>query len=279
LVAQGFAGGLEPLAKNFGVEVAAPPTPTTAPVPTPTPTPTPVPVPPQPSKISLNKITLTKQGESSKITLKKGNSDPIRVKASWIDNGDNSSDNDDLDLRAGILLPNGKMHWLAASHPGSLDAVPFARHLGDVQQATKDAPGTEIIEINPNISHRLGGSVGLVFSVYSAISNGPVSIASLKPVMSIENDGNVVECNYDFPDGKAAKGVYTYVIGTIDIDGETVSVKLSGLTSKPSSEDTPWIERKAGILQVSFDGVPVFKSGRNAFAKMLGVGKKRYENV
>ena len=95
--------------------------------------------------------------------------------------------------------------------------------------------------------------------------------------MSIENDSNIVECNYDFPDGEV--GVYTYVIGTLDIDGETISVRLSGLTSKRASENTPWIERKAGVLEVSFDGVPVFKSGRNLFARMIGGGKKGYENV
>ena len=281
IIGHGFENGLAAIAQHFGVEVEAPEQPASESVKKS--------IPPQERKIEtapvktirLNKVSLTKQGESSKISLNKGNDNIIRVKATWIDNRDNRSDNDDLDLRAGILLPDGdgKMHWLAASHPGSIEAAPFARHLGDVRQATKDALGTEIIEINQNISKLLGGPVGLVFSVYSAISNGPVSIASLKPVISIENNGNVVECNYDFPDGKVAKGVYTYVIGTLDIDGETISVKLSGLTSKQGSEDTPWIERKGEILEVSFDGVPVFKSGRNIFARMLGIGKKNYENV
>ena len=260
-VGQGFNGGLSSLLKHFGGTEAAP-----APA-------------PAPSPINLNKISLTKKGESSRISLNKGKNDRIRIKAIWIDNGDSRSDNDDLDLRAGILLPDGKMHWLAASHPGSLIAAPFARHLGDVRQATKNAPGTEIIEVNPEISKRLGGPVGLVFSVYSAISNGPVSIASLKPVMFIENGENVVECRYDFPDGEVAKNVYTYVIGTLVIDSDTVTVRLSGLTSKPCSENTPWILRKAETLEVSFEGVPVFKSGRNMFVRMLGVGSKKYVNV
>ncbi|MEB4591634.1 TerD family protein [Candidatus Thiothrix sp. Deng01] len=279
VVGQGFENGLPAIAQYFGIEVATPEQPVSEsekkPIPAKAKQAETTPV----KSVRLNKISLTKQGESSKISLQKENRGLIRVIATWVDNGDKRSDNDDLDLRAGILLPNGKMHWLAASHPGSLDSAPFARHLGDVRQATKNAPGTEIIEINPDISKRLGGQVGLVFSVYSAISNGPVSIASLKPVMSIENDGNVVECNYTFPGGKAANGVYTYVIGTLDIDGESISVRLSGLTSQPGSEDTPWIERKAGILEVSFDGAPVFKSGRNLFARMIGVGKKGYENV
>ena len=272
-VGQGFNGGLSALLNHFGgTEAHASPAPASTPAAAPAPS-------PEIKPVNLNKIFLTKKGESSRISLKKGSNDPIRIKATWIDNMDSRSDNDDLDLRAGILLHDGKMHWLAASHPGSLDAAPFARHLGDVQQATKNAPGTEIIEVNPEISKRLGGPVGLVFSVYSAISNGPVSIASLKPVMFIENGKTVVECRYDFPDGEAAKNVYTYVIGALDIDGDTVTVKLSGLTSKPCSENTPWIERKAGALEVSFEGVPVFKAGRNMFARMLGVGGKKYVNV
>lgn len=279
VVGQGFENGLAAIAEHFGVEVNTPDQPAPEPAKKSIPTPVKKVETESIKSVNLSKVSLTKQGESSKISLKKGNNDLIRVKATWIDNGDQRSDNDDLDLRAGILMPNGKMHWLSASHPGSLNAIPFARHLGDVRQATKDEPGTEIIEISPDISKNIGGAVGLVFSVYSAISNGPVSIASLKPVMSIENGNHIVECNYDFPDGKVAKGVYTYVIGTLDIDGETISVRLSGLTSQKGSEDTPWIERKAGNLEVSFDGVPVFKSGRNLFAKMIGVGKKGYENV
>ncbi|MBK9579126.1 MAG: TerD family protein [Fibrobacteres bacterium] len=276
VVGQGFENGLSAVATHFGVDIASPAQAS------PTPTKAPVPVGEKPAgvaPIDLKSICLTKQGESSKILLKKGGRDPIRVKATWIDNGDGQSDNDDLDLRAGILMPNGKMHWLASTHPGALDKAPFARHLGDVQNVSRNAPGTEIIELNPEISKRLGGPVGLVFSVYSAISNGPVSIASLHPAMSIEHDGTVVECKYEFPDGQDAEGVYTYVIGTVDIDDAAITVRLSGLTSPPESENTPWIVRKGGLLAVSFDGVPVFKEGRTILARWFGGGQKRYENA
>ncbi|QQS04430.1 MAG: TerD family protein [Fibrobacterota bacterium] len=276
VVGQGFENGLSAIATHFGVDIASPaqasPTPTKAPVPE-------VGKQPELVPINLKHICLTKQGESSKIPLKKGGSDPIRVKATWIDNGDGRSDNDDLDLRAGILMPNGKMHWLASSHPGALDKAPFARHLGDVQNVSRNAPGTEIIELNPEISKRLGGPVGFVFSVYSAISNGDVSIASLHPAMSIEHDGTVVECKYEFPDGQDAEGVYTYVIGTVDIDDAAITVRLSGLTSPPESENTPWIVRKGGLLAVSFDGVPVFKEGRGLLGRLFGGGQKSYANA
>lgn len=68
-VAQGFAGGLEPLAKHFGVDIAAPsgnPAQNTA-----QPAPAPAPVPPAAPKstISLSKVTLDKSRSS--ISLEK----------------------------------------------------------------------------------------------------------------------------------------------------------------------------------------------------------------
>ncbi|MCE6957750.1 hypothetical protein LAZ40_01575 [Cereibacter sphaeroides] len=224
-------------------------------------------------------ITLTKRGEGARISLAKAVPGPIRISATWFDNGDARSDNDDLDLRAGILLPDGTMHWLAASHPGSLTALPFARHCGDIRKASASDPGTEIIEVDPEIFAKLGGPVGMVFSVYSAMSNGDVSIASLKPRMRIEHGGQSVDCVYAFEDGAAAAQVYTYVIGTVDIDAGGVDVRLSGLTSAKGSEDTPWIERKPEGLVVSFDGTPVFKKGRGLFGRFLGAGKKQYRNA
>ena len=176
-------------------------------------------------------------------------------------------------------MPDGSMHWLAASHPGGLTASPFARHTGDVRSATRDAPGTEIIEVDACISHKLGGPVGLVFSIYSAISNGPVSIASLKPTMTVEYRGNAIRCEYSFPNGKAAKGVYTYVIATMLVDRDELDVKLSGVTSAAGSENTPWITPSGTDLTVTFDGSPVFKKGRTMLARMLGAGTRKYANL
>lgn len=268
-VGQGFNGGLAQLATHFGVEIADD---GAAAAPPPKPAPSPA--------VNLSKVTLTKAGERSRISLDKTGDGIVRINATWIDNGDARDDNDDLDLRAGILMPDGAMHWLAASHPGSLEKAPFARHMGDVTQATADAPGTEIIEVAADISQRLGGPVGMVFSVYSAISNGPVSIASLQPEMTIEHAGKEVQCVYKFPDGKAAKAVYTYVIGTIRFVGGDLDVQLSGATSPKSSENTPWIEPEKGDrLKVSFDGPPVFKKGQTFMARMMNTGSKKYANL
>ena len=233
--------------------------------------------------VDLAKITLTKPNDSHRLSLEKSDR-PIRVTARWIDNGDDQDDNDDLDLRAGLLLPDGRMQWVACSHPGSLDAVPFARHLGDVQSASVDAPGEEIIEVSPEISRRAGGPVALIFSVYSAISNGPVSIASLKPEMSIEYGNQRVDCAMDFTaDPRATQqGVYTYVIGVAEIDDSGVSIRPSGMVSEPGSEKTPWLAWDGGRAVESIDGAPVFKSGKGVglVGRLFGMdSKKKYSNV
>jgi tellurite resistance protein TerA len=74
LVAQGFAGGLAPLAEHFGVEIAA------APASTPTPTPVPAATP---AKISLSKITLDKTRSSISLEKTDGNFGEIRINLNW----------------------------------------------------------------------------------------------------------------------------------------------------------------------------------------------------
>ena len=153
-VGQGFNGGLDALVAHFGGEVAQPAAePAAAP------------------KISLSKISLTKAGQTHQVSLEKGAGAPkkLTVKATWVDNGDGDDDNDDLDLRVGILLPNGQMRFIQAPDtPGSFDAMPFVRHLGDVAGASGKEPATETVEVNPALAQHYGGTVGLVFSVYSA---------------------------------------------------------------------------------------------------------------
>lgn len=216
-------------------------------------------------------ITLDKPTQSQTLTLAKGVG-RLTVTARWVDNGDDRSDNDDLDLRAGILLPNGQMHWVASSHPGALESMPYARHLGDVRSASAAAPGEETIEVSPEISRRLGGRVGLIFSVYSAIENGAVSVASLRPTMRIVFAGQTVECAYVFKD--VPEFVYTYVIGVVVIDGTNVTIRPSGITSPPGSEATPWLRWDGANVRESFDGAAVFKNGRGAsfMGRLLGMG-------
>ncbi len=254
-VAQGFAGGLAALLAHFGGSEAAPA----------------APAPPAaaPSKVVLSKVTLTKAGESHKVSLVKGAGSPPKlvVKATWVDNGDDSDDNDDLDLRVGVLLPDGRMKIICAPDvPGSFDSAPFIRHMGDVTSASVKEPATEIIEVNPLIAQNSGGRVALVFSVYSAVGNGAVSVASLKPTMRMEYGNQVVECAFDFTKTKAAKNpsVYTYVIGTAIIDGDSIVLSPSGMTSDPGSESTPWLKWDGNNVKMKVDGPEVFKGSYEA---------------
>lgn len=135
LVAQGFAGGLEPLAKNFGVEIAAA---------TPAPTPTPPPPPPAapkaaPAKISLSKITLDKSKTSISLE-KKADYGEIKVNLNWqrAKSGGgflNFGKSKELDLDLGCLFEfkdgrKGAVQALGDSF-GSYRSAPYIELMGD----------------------------------------------------------------------------------------------------------------------------------------------------
>ncbi|MFZ4856768.1 MAG: TerD family protein [Desulfuromonadaceae bacterium] len=258
-VGQGFNGGLSSLLKHFGGEEKSPVT-----------------APESQSFVesSVPKlVTLTKQGELHKVSLQKGKGAPskIIVRATWVDNGDGRDDNDDLDLRIGILLPDGRMKIIRApDDPGSFLKDPYVFHTGDVTGASENAPGVETVEINPEISMHLGGRIALVCSVYSAITNGAVSVASLKPRMRMEYGSQVVECAFDFNLKKECgffsgllgilpRFEYTYVIGLIEIDQNHIILKPSGVTSSSMSEATPWLVWDKDTVKLTMDGPLVFK--------------------
>ncbi len=269
-VGQGFNGGLGALLKHFGGEEAAP-TPS-QPAPALPPAPPPLPSPPA-------KITLTKKGESHKVSLTKGAASPsIFVTAKWVDNNDGNDDNDDLDLKAGILYPDGRMSIVHAENLGSLEKPPFIRHAGDVVNASQAAPGEESVHVNPKISEMAGGPVAIVFSVYSAVGNGVVSVASLRPVMKLQWGGQTVECAFDFlkdPETRR-KDVYTYVIGIAIIRGTEIEIMPSGMVSAPGSEATAWLAwDKAGGVQITMNGPAVMKGAHKASAALLNVSNPR----
>ncbi|MGS7191364.1 TerD family protein [Enterobacter cloacae subsp. dissolvens] len=101
-VAQGFNGGLKPLAEHFGVNIADEPAPT-PPVATP---------PPAETKISLSKVSLTKEKPEISLT-KQDNFGEIRINLNW-HRGSKSgfagmfgSKGIDLDLGAFVELQDG----------------------------------------------------------------------------------------------------------------------------------------------------------------------------
>ena len=113
---QGFESGLAGLCQMYGVEVEEDSAPAPAPAP----------------KIDITKtvVSLSKPSDMHKISLAKGPSSPefIKVSATWVDNND-GLDNDDLDLRIGILRPNGQMSIIQApERAGSFDQAPYVLH-------------------------------------------------------------------------------------------------------------------------------------------------------
>ncbi|KAA0943159.1 MULTISPECIES: TerD family protein [unclassified Pseudomonas] len=134
-VAQGFAGGLEPLAKHFGVEVAAP-----APVVTPVPAPAPAPVPvaaPKPS-VSLSKITLDKTRSSISLEKTSEGFGEIKVNLNWNKGkggGGFFARNTSIDLDVGCLyeLQDGSKGVVQALGNcfGDLDYEPYIQLKGD----------------------------------------------------------------------------------------------------------------------------------------------------
>lgn len=228
-------------------------------------------------------INLTKADQTATISLAKGSSD-IVVRAQWVDNGDGDDGNDDLDLRCSLLLPDGKMYLIDGEYRGTLQALPFAHHHGDVQSASIDAPGEEIITVARDIAKRAGGPVALCFSVYSALGNGAVSVASLRPQMKMTYGAEEVVCDFDFSQGGTAgnPNIYTYIIGYAIVTEDEVILAPSGKTSKPGQEETPWIFWRDGAIDVDIVGPAVFKGAQAG--KSAAYNKKfniphRFENV
>ena len=263
-IGQGFNGGLSALVTHFGGEVADEPitqhsasnqSSNNAISETSTQTPT----------LNLKKVTLDKPGSEHRINLTKGGNDQLVVEAIWLDNGDASADNDDLDLRVGILAYNSKdMSYIhAPAQIGSLSSMPFVQHQGDIKVASINEPGKETVLVNPTIAKHYGGKVALVFSVYSAVSNGMVSIASLQPKMRMQYQDQVVECVFNIKASPKAKSnlVYTYVIGIAIIDEQGITLQHSGEVSKRMSEATPRLLWKADKVELKIDGAAMFKDG------------------
>ncbi|VVN76933.1 TerD family protein [Pseudomonas fluorescens] len=151
-VAQGFAGGLEPLAKHFGVEVAAP-----APAPTPAPAqaaPQPAPVPPAAPKssISLSKVTLDKTRSSISLEKTAAGFGEIKVNLNWNQGkgGGFFSRSKSIDLDVGCLyeLQDGRKGVVQALGKafGSLKREPYIQLMGD--DRTGSVAGGEWLHIN-----------------------------------------------------------------------------------------------------------------------------------
>lgn len=146
-VGQGFAGGLEPLAKHFGVEIAAA---SASPAPTPVLAPTP-PAAPKPT-ISLSKVTLDKTRSSISLEKTAAGFGEIKVNLNWSrgSGGGFFSRNKSIDLDVGCLYElqdgeKGVVQALGKSF-GDLDYEPFIQLMGD--DRTGSVAGGEWLHIN-----------------------------------------------------------------------------------------------------------------------------------
>lgn len=79
-VGQGFNGGLAPLARSFGIDVADEPA---APPPPPPPAAAPPPPPPPSAPVSLSKVSLEKKGQSISLTKKSATFGEIVINLNW----------------------------------------------------------------------------------------------------------------------------------------------------------------------------------------------------
>jgi len=146
-VAQGFNGGLKPLAEHFGVNVADDPTPAA-------PTPAPVTPPPAETKISLSKVSLTKEKPAISLT-KRDNFGEIRINLNWHRGSSQSgfggmfgSQGIDLDLGAFVELKDGYKSVIQAlgNAFGDYRCEPYVQLKGD--DRTGDASDGEWLHIN-----------------------------------------------------------------------------------------------------------------------------------
>lgn len=158
-VGQGFTGGLEPLAKHFGVDIAAPSgTPVqSSSAPAPAPVPAPARVPPAAPKptISLSKVTLDKSRSSISLEKTSAGFGEIKVNLNWNQGGSGllggllgKRNAVDLDLGCLFEMQDGLKGAVQAlgGRFGDLREEPYIQLMGD--DRTGAITGGEWLHIN-----------------------------------------------------------------------------------------------------------------------------------
>ncbi len=156
-VGQGFVGGLAPLARQYGVDVADDPDAAEPPPPKPpTAAPSPIPPPAAPAKpIRLEKITLEKKGSSISLEKKAQGFGELVVNLNWNQGGGGkgffgrlTSRKVDLDLGCLFKLRDGRAGAVQAlgNSFGSLQQPPYIQLMGDDRSGASAAG--EFLRIN-----------------------------------------------------------------------------------------------------------------------------------
>lgn len=148
-VGQGFNGGLAPLARSFGIDVADE-APAPAPPPPPPPPAAPPPPPPAARPISLSKITLDKPGQAISLEKRGGSFGEITVNLNWSRGKKGFFGGSAIDLDLGCLLEmaNGDKSVVQALGRmfGSFHDWPYIALSGD--DRTGDVSSGETMRIN-----------------------------------------------------------------------------------------------------------------------------------
>lgn len=154
-VAQGFSGGLAPLARHFGVEIIAPAS-TSAPPPASVPAPAQIPLAPPKPTISLSKVTLDKSRSSISLDKPAAGFGEIRVNLDWNQGASSGvlggifGRGNPIDLDVGCLFElqdgyKGVVQALGEAF-GDLNDEPYIQLMGD--DRTGSVAGGEWMHIN-----------------------------------------------------------------------------------------------------------------------------------
>jgi tellurite resistance protein TerA len=169
-VGQGFNGGLGPLARSFGIEVAeaeaAPPTP---------PPPPPAPSPPA-APLRLSKVTLEKPGQSVSLEKRGASFGAISVNLNWsrgqTKKGFFGGGGSAIDLDLGCLfeLQDGTLGVVQAlgNRFGSFEAAPYVALSGD--DRTGDVSAGETMRIN-GAHWAFIKRIAIFANIYSGVPN------------------------------------------------------------------------------------------------------------
>lgn len=195
-VAQGFNGGLAPLATNYGVVIDAP-----AANAAPPPAPTPSSPPPSPAPaVNLSKVTLTKDKPSVSLAKKSNGFGQIEINLNWTQTGakkkgifGSRGKAIDLDLGCFFEMSNGQVGAVQAlgNTFGSYEQPPFIELAGD--DRTGEVTGGEWMRINGSQWQHLRRVL-----VYAFIYEGVPNWASADGVITIYiPDSGPVEVKLD----------------------------------------------------------------------------------
>jgi tellurite resistance protein TerA len=149
-VGQGFNGGLAPLARSFGIDVADEPAPAPPPIPPGPPPPPPAPAAAPPRPVSLSKVSLEKKGQTVSLEKRGASFGEIVINLNWSRGRKGFFGGGAVDLDLGCLLEmaNGQKSVVQALGRmfGSYYDPPFIQLDGD--DRTGDVSQGETMRIN-----------------------------------------------------------------------------------------------------------------------------------